>query len=96
MKENEQIIIRPLITEKATLLKKDDIYVFVVRADATKIDIRRAVEMMFSVKVLDVNTVKLKGKPRSMGKHAGRTSSWKKAYVKLKAGQRIELIEGML
>lgn len=96
MKEIEQIIIRPIITEKSTMLKMDDLYVFAVRQDATKIDIRRAVEKLFKVNVKDVNTVKIKGKPRRAGRQVGLTSSWKKAYVKLASGQKIELIEGML
>lgn len=96
MKENEQIIIKPVITEKSTIMRGDGTYVFSVRLDATKIDIKRAVEKLFKVNVLDVNTAKLKGKPRRMGRHEGLTSSWKKAYVKLAKGQKIELIEGML
>jgi len=96
MKENEQIIIKPIITEKSTIFKMDGIYVFAVRQDATKIDIRRAVEKLFKVNVKDVNTVKVKGKPRRAGRSMGLTSTWKKAYVKLAAGQKIELIEGML
>jgi large subunit ribosomal protein L23 len=96
MKENEQIIIKPIITEKSTLLKAGDLYVFMVRLDATKIDIKRAAEKMFKVNVKDVNTAKMKGKPRRAGRQTGLTSCWKKAYVKLAGGQKIELIEGML
>ena len=76
--------------------RMDSVYTFAVLQSATKIDIRRAVEKLFNVKVKDVNTMKVRGKDRRLGRSIGRTSSWKKAYVKLVAGQKIELIEGMM
>ncbi len=92
----ENIIVKPLITEKATLSKMQSTYVFAVKIDATKIDVRRAVEKLFKVKVKDVNTVSVRGKTRRMGKGSGTTARWKKAYVKVQDGQKIDLIEGML
>lgn len=92
----EDIIVSPIITEKSTLAKMDSMYVFAVKANSTKIDIRNAVEGLFKVKVVAVNTAKIGGKTRKMGKSTGFTGDWKKAYVKLQSGQKIELIEGML
>ena len=93
MRAVENVIIRPIITEKSTILRAGSTYVFEVLKGATKIDIRRAVEKLFKVKVLDVNTARIKGKSRGQGKAAGITRSWKKAYVKLGQGQKIDLIE---
>lgn len=91
----EQLIIKPIITEKTTLMRKDSVYVLSVDRDATKIDIKRAVENLFKVNVVSVNTTKVMGKVRRAGKSEGKTASWKKAYVRLKSGQKIEMIEGM-
>lgn len=96
MKQIENIIVKPIITEKATIAKMDSVYVFKVAPSATKIDIQRAVEQLFKVKVLDVNTAKVSGKARRVGKSFGRSSNWKKAYVKIQSGQKIDLIEGAL
>ncbi|MFA5104142.1 MAG: 50S ribosomal protein L23 [Candidatus Margulisiibacteriota bacterium] len=96
MSENENIIVKPIITEKATMFRTDSVYVFKVLGTATKIDIKNAVENLFNVKVLDVNTAKVRGKVRRVGRSFGRVSSWKKAYVKLKSGQKIDLIEGTM
>lgn len=78
------------------MARTEFVYVFEVLSAATKIDIRRAVESLFKVKVLDVNTAKVRGKTRRIGKSLGKTGSWKKAYVKLKSGQKIDLIEGTM
>lgn len=96
MSENENIIVKQIITEKASMARMESVYVFRVLSAATKIDIQRAVENLFGVKVLDVNTAKVRGKTRRIGKSLGKTSSWKKAYVKLKSGQKIDLIEGTM
>ncbi len=96
MNKNENIIVKPIITEKATIARMESVYVFRVLPAATKIDIQRAVEKLFNVEVLDVNTAKVRGKSRRIGRSFGKTSSWKKAYVKLKAGQKIDLIEGTM
>lgn len=96
MSENENIIVKPIITEKASMARMDSVYVFKVLSKANKIDIQKAVEKLFNVEVLDVNTAKVRGKARRIGRSAGTTSSWKKAYVKLKSGQKIDLIEGTM
>lgn len=96
MRSPEQVIVQPVITEKSSLMKSDSVYVFSVLKDSSKIDIKNAVEKLFKVNVKSVNTLKVRGKTRRLGKSSGKTSSWKKAYVKLKAGQKIEMIEGMI
>ncbi len=96
MSENENIIVSPVITEKATMARMASVYVFKVLPSATKIDVQRAVEKLFNVEVLDVNTAKVSGKIRRVGRSFGKKSSWKKAYVKIKSGQKIDLIEGTM
>ena len=88
------IIIRPVITEKSSALMELNKYTFEVRRDVNKIQIRNAVEETFKVKVLSVNTINVKSKPKRMGASVGRTRSWKKAIVSLPQGQRIEFFEG--
>ena len=77
----EDIIIAPVITEKSNDGLQAGKYTFKVNKKATKIDIRNAVEKLFEVKVLDVNTINVKGKTKRMGKTSGKTSDWKKAIV---------------
>lgn len=77
----EDIIIRPIITEKSNAATTQGKYTFEVNKKATKIDIKRAVEKLFEVKVLDVTTMNVKGKPKRQGVHVGKTSNWKKAIV---------------
>ncbi len=96
MLANEQIIIKPIITEKTSLMKAENMYVFSVHPAATKIDVKRAVKQLFKVEPVEVNTVNVKGKSRRIGAKIGTKSDWKKAYVKIKTGQKIDLIEGML
>ena len=84
------------MTEKSTVLKdKTDKVCFRVANNANKIEIRKAIEDIFHVKVLDVNTVKIHGKWKRLGWHRGRRSDWKKAVVTLAKGQKIELFEGV-
>lgn len=90
-----QIIIRPLITEKNTNLMQLGKYSFQVDRNATKPQIKRAVEILFSVKVTAVNTMNVRGKLRRRGKESGYTADWKKAVVTLAPGNRIELFEGV-
>lgn len=78
-----EIIIAPMLTEKSMLLKEENKYVFKVSINANKIEIRKAIEKVFSVKVLNVNTIRMKGKPKRMGKYQGYRPSWKKAIVTL-------------
>ena len=84
MKAIADIIIKPLITEKATDALAEKRYAFKVMKSATKPEIARAVEEMFDVKVASVNTINMKKKPKRLGVHFGSTSEWKKAIVTLK------------
>ena len=77
----EDIIIAPVITEKSNDGMQEGKYTFEVNKKATKVDIANAVEKLFEVKVLKVNTVTVKGKLKRMGKYEGKTSDWKKAIV---------------
>ena len=77
----EDIIIKPIITEKSNDGLQDGKYTFKVNKKATKVDIARAVEKLFDVKVIKVNTITVKGKQKRVGVHVGRTSDWKKAIV---------------
>ncbi len=81
MKTAQDIIVRPHITERSTTEAAKGRYSFVVAPDATKPEIRQAVEQLFSVKVLSVNTVNCDGKMKRMGVHVGRTPAFKKAVV---------------
>ena len=92
------IIIRPIITERAMAAVADKKYVFEVAKDAGKIEIKKAVEEIFGVKVASVNTINVSGKAKRMGAaRPGRTKSWKKAYVQLTADSKtIEFFEGMV
>ncbi|MBN2057527.1 MAG: 50S ribosomal protein L23 [Candidatus Saganbacteria bacterium] len=89
----EQIIIEPVITEKAVTDRALSRYVFKVHLDATKIGVAQAIEKLFKVKVRSVNTINVRPKRRIMGRSVGRTSRWKKAYVTLEQGQKIEELE---
>ncbi|HAX62397.1 MAG TPA: 50S ribosomal protein L23 [Elusimicrobia bacterium] len=90
------IIIKPVITEKATKLKeKENKYEFVVAKTATKGQIKEAVEELFDVDVEKVRTVILPGKLRRQGAHAGYKSDFKKAIVNIKKGQAIKIVEGV-
>jgi len=95
MSDFHDILIRPLITEKATDFMQEDKYTFVVPLKANKVEIRQAVEHVFKVKVLAVNTVRVMGKTKRMGKTEGKRPDYKKAIVKLAPGQRIEFFEGV-
>ncbi len=95
MKDIYQIIKRPLITEKANILKDEENKVsFIVAREANKVEIKEAVERLFKVKVLKVNCSNMKGKPRRIGRNIGKRPAWKKAVVTLKPGDRIDLFEG--
>lgn len=91
-----EVIKRPLLTEKSTVIKeKNNQYCFEVNSNASKTDIRNAVETLFNVKVSDVRTMQYRGKTRRLGRFTGRRPDWKKAIVTLKAGTSIELFEGV-
>lgn len=93
--EARDIIIRPVVTEKSIGLMEHNKYVFKVALNANKIEIKKAVEEIFKVKVVDVNTVRVKGKEKRMGRSVGRTSDYKKAIVQLAEGDSIEIFEGL-
>ena len=95
MPSSHQILVRPIITEKNTLLNEKGKYTFEVLPDANKIEIKRAVEEIFRVRVTTVNVMRVPGKMRRMGRTSGMTRSWKKAVVTLEPGQRIELFQGV-
>lgn len=90
-----QIIIRPLITEKNTNLMALNKYSFEVDRAANKMQIKQAVELIFSVSVTAVHTMNVRGKMRRRGTRYGYTADWKKAIVTLVEGDRIELFEGV-
>jgi large subunit ribosomal protein L23 len=85
------VLIAPHVTEKTSLaMQNNNQYTFRVRRDATKPDIKKAVELMFEVKVAGVQVLNEPGKTRRFGKTVGRTQDWKKAYVSLVKGQTID------
>lgn len=92
-----QVLRKPLLTEKSNLLKADkNIVCFEVEKNASKKQIREAVEKMFGVKVEGVRIARMYGKPRRYGRSVGRRPDWKKAYVKIREGEKkIEFFEGM-
>lgn len=94
-----EILKRPIVTEKMTVMQEKGHYAFEVEKSANKIEIARAVEKKFSVTVLGVRTVNCKGKTKSQltrrGRFSGRTSSWKKAIVRLKEGEKIEFFQNV-
>ena len=109
MRPPEQIIKRPLLTEKGTLLKEtggrpadaeadaeklSPQVLFEVARDANKVEIRNAVEKLWNVNVLKVRTTVVRGKQKRLGRFMGRRSNWKKALVTLAPGQNIEFFEG--
>ena len=93
MMDARDILIRPLVTEKSTALMEQGKYVFMVAKEANKIQIANAVAEIFKVKVVSVNTVNVLGKMKRMGRNAGKRSDYKKAIVKLAAGESIEFFE---
>lgn len=91
-----EILKRPLITEKATLMKDVvNAVSFAVDSRANKKQIQEAVEKLFKVKVVDVKTMNVPGKTKRRGRTVGRRPGWKKAVVTLKAGDKIEFFEGV-
>lgn len=97
MKLAQEIILAPVITEESMMGVADKKYAFKVAKDATKIDIKKAVEQLFGVKVAKVNTMNVKGHLRRYGRFEGYTSSWKKALVTLTEDSKtIEFFDGMM
>jgi large subunit ribosomal protein L23 len=89
------IVVRPIITEKSSLLKDaGNQYVFEVQRDANKIEIKKAVEKLFKVKVVSVHISNMEGKKKRVGRFAGKRPDWKKAIVKLNPKDKITIFEG--
>ena len=91
MNHYSDIIIAPVVTEKTMTLRNENVYTFKVAKDASKDEIKNAVETAFNVKVASVNTLNTKSKKRRVGKYQGRTKTYKKAIVTLKDGSSIDL-----
>jgi large subunit ribosomal protein L23 len=91
-----QVIRRPLVTEKSNIGREEqNLVTLAVDPRANKHDIRRAVESLFNVRVIDVHTMRMPRKTKRVGKSSGRKSEWKKAIVRLAEGQSIEFFEGV-
>ena len=96
MRSSYDIIRRPIITEQSMSEVENKKYVFEVSRDANKIEIKKAIEEIFGVKVMSVNTLNMQGKEKRMGVHKGYRAAWKKAIVKLQPDSKtIEFFEGM-
>ncbi|HAP66304.1 MAG TPA: 50S ribosomal protein L23 [Nitrospinae bacterium] len=96
MKDIYAVIKKPIITERSAYLKeRGNKIIFQVEVNANKRDIKKAVEKVFNVHVMDVNTLNVKGKVKRFGKSFGKRPDWKKAIVTLKEGDKIELLEGI-
>lgn len=91
MKDPREVIIRPVITEHSYDLMEHNTYTFEVAKDSNKVEIAQAIEAIFNVKVVKVNTLNVKPKPKRMRYQAGKTRTWKKAMVTLKEGDTIEI-----
>ena len=89
------VLRRPLVTEKNTILQAQNKYAFEVAKEANKPQIKQAVEKAFKVKVTSVNVIKVAGKTRRVGRQLVSTPSWKKAIVTLRPGDKIEIFEGV-
>lgn len=97
MVDYNDIIVKPIISEHSMDQMVDRKYTFKVAKNANKIQIKQAVEKIFGVKVSDVNTMRMKGKPKRQGVHVGKRADWKKAIVKLTPDSKtIEFFEGMV
>lgn len=91
----EDILIQPVLSEEASALREENKYTFKVRSDANKTQIKEAVAKLFNVKVLDCTTMNVQGKIKRLRGRPGRTSSYKKAIVKLAPGETIKVFEGI-
>lgn len=90
-----EVLRRPLITEKNTVLQSQNKYAFEIDGKANKPQVKQAVEKAFKVKVTSVNTITMPGKTKIVGRRQVQTSQWKKAIVTLKPGDKIEIFEGV-
>lgn len=96
MRDPRDVVLRPIITEKTTASQAEgNQYAFEVARDANKHEIKHAIEQLFKVHVLRVQTAQQRGKWRRRGAHVGKRANWKKALVKLPEGETIEVFEGL-
>jgi large subunit ribosomal protein L23 len=93
--EHSQVIIRPVVSEKSYVLSAAHKYTFRVHPDAHKTQIRQAVEALFEVHVIEIRTLSVKSKPKRRGITRGRTRTWKKAIVQIRAGESIPIFQGL-
>jgi large subunit ribosomal protein L23 len=93
--EHEQVILRPVLSEKSYVLSAANRYTFRVHPDAHKTQIRQAAESMFNVHVVDVRTLSVKSKPKRRASTRGRTRTWKKAIVQVRDGESIPIFQGL-
>jgi large subunit ribosomal protein L23 len=93
--ENSQVVMRPVVSEKSYVLAAAGRYTFRVHPDAHKTQVRQAVEALFDVHVEEVRTISVKSKPKRRGVTRGRTRTWKKAIVQVRAGETIPIFVGM-
>lgn len=92
---SNRLLVKPLVTEKATNLSAENKYVFVVKNKANKIEVAKAIESVYGVKPLEVNIINMKGKQVSRGRIRGQRKDWKKAIVTLAKGETITIYEGV-
>ena len=95
MREPYEILVKPLVSEKSMMMMGENKYSFAVAKDANKIEIKNAVEKLFNVTVLSVNTRTIQGKLKRQGRYEGKRPDVKKAIVTLKAGDQIKVFEGL-
>lgn len=93
--DHSQVLIRPVVSEKSYVLSAAGKYTFRVHPDAHRTQIRQAVESLFDVRVVAVRTISVKSKPKRRGVTRGRTRTWKKAIVQVRAGQSIPVFQGL-
>jgi large subunit ribosomal protein L23 len=93
--DHSQVIIRPVVSEKSYVLSAANRFTFRVHPEAHKTQIRQAVEALFDVHVVDVRTLSVKSKPKRRGVSRGRTRTWKKAIVQVRAGETIPIFQGL-
>jgi large subunit ribosomal protein L23 len=93
--DHSLVLIRPVVSEKSYVLAAADRYTFRVHPDAHKTQIRQAVEALFDVHVVAVRTMPVKSKPKRRGTTRGRTRTWKKAIVQVRAGESIPVFQGL-
>ena len=92
MKSIDKILIAPQITEKATMLAQKNQYVFKIHPEANKNEIKKAIEKLYGIQVLDVKIINIPGKKRRLGRISGWKKGYKKAIVKIKEGQKLEIM----